>query len=350
MAGKSPKFKQSSAKISELQLDPSNPRLPERFSKSSQESLIDYIAEEYDSISIARSIALHGYFLSEPVIALEKEKIVVEGNRRLAALKILKDKKLRDKLNLTEKDEWEDLSKRITDLGDDIPVVFVPDRKSVAPIVGYRHISGIQQWDSWAKARFVANLLKSEGFDKVAEETGENENAIRASYRNYLVVKRAKEEGLEAERIEKSFGVFTRALTSEPLRSYLGLAAPSEVKKSEKVIPKEKIGPLRDLIAWLFGTSTADPVITESRDITQLGKAVGSPDGLKVLKETGDLEQAYIAAGGLRDRLVKRLSRAEAEMVEAQIDVPAYKEDEEVVSLFEKCQDALKALKELFHK
>ena len=63
------------------------------------------MAAAYDAITIAESIARHGYFESEPLVAVpyeaaypgEKrgersgEYVVVEGNRRLTALRALAD-------------------------------------------------------------------------------------------------------------------------------------------------------------------------------------------------------------------------------------------------------------------
>src|SRR4051812_2159917 len=77
--------------ISELYFDPRNPRLPEAAQSMTQEELLTYIAKEYQPIEIARSIAAHGYFLSEPLIVVLENGLymVVEGNRRLAALRLL---------------------------------------------------------------------------------------------------------------------------------------------------------------------------------------------------------------------------------------------------------------------
>lgn len=343
--GDAGKSKESRLPIKELLLDDENPRLPEDLKGASQEDLIRFMVEEYDAITVARSIALHGFFLSEPLIVEEGSNIVFEGNRRLAALKLLKDDELRLKLDLENDEAWDQLSEEARDLETDIPIVLVPNRSSVAPIIGYRHISGIEPWDPWAKARFIASLLRQDvGFEEVATKVGETTNEVKASYRNYQIVEDARKAGLDAERIEKSFGIFTRAMTSGPLRKHVNLPAPSEITKRGKVLSKSSHDKLAELIKWLFGADGIAPVINESRDISTLGTVVGSNDGLKVLRETSNLEEAFVAAGGLRDRLIKRLTRASTELSRADEDLPMYHEDEEVQNLIRDCRSALENL------
>src|SRR4051812_23214092 len=74
--------------VSALRLDPLNPRLPEEVQGTGQTELANYICEAYDALSVAWSIAEHGFFESEPLIAVPDGDlyVVVEGNRRLTAL------------------------------------------------------------------------------------------------------------------------------------------------------------------------------------------------------------------------------------------------------------------------
>lgn len=334
---------------SKLLLDNKNPRLPEGISEEDQPKLIEFVANEYDSIAIARSIAYHGFFLSEPLIGIETNKeeyIIVEGNRRLAALKLLEDDRLRAELDLTDDDEWDDLAEK-AELPETIPVIIVSDRRSVAPIIGYRHILGIEPWDPWAKARFIASLIEGENlkFTDVANEVGENENDIKGHYRNYRIIYEGREKhNIDTKRAEKRFGVFTRAMSSLPLREHIGAPSPSDVKKEEIIIRKKKADELQELLSWLFGTEEQKPVIQESRDISTLGNVVKSEEGLRVLREARNLGEAFIAAGGLKERLLRRLNVASSHLEAAECDLHEYYDDEKVVTLLERCKKALDRL------
>lgn len=82
-------------------------------SSLSLDELFEKMAVAYDAVAIAESIAWRGYFESEPLIAIPAAKaypkerrssaaarryVVVEGNRRLTALKALTDPDFRGRL------------------------------------------------------------------------------------------------------------------------------------------------------------------------------------------------------------------------------------------------------------
>lgn len=331
--------------LESLLLDPDNPRLPEDILGNDQNLLIEYVAEEYDSLSIAKSISLYSYFLSEPLIAIENgnaQYVVVEGNRRLAALKLLSDKTLRDELKISDKDEWSELAESEL-IPDTVPVMIVSSKDEVAPIIGYRHISGIEPWEPWAKARFIASLIENseQSFDEVAEQVGDARNKIAADYRDYRVLQRAGDFDIPTEDSERTFGVFQRAMVSPGLRSHIGAPTPADMKINSDVVPDGYAEELRELLSWLFGS---DRIITDSRDISKLGRVIASVDGLKVLRETRVLNEAFIAAGGLRLRLIERLRRALSNLKDAEEDLPNYLDDDDVLRFLGECKDALNVL------
>lgn len=345
-----PIFEVKTLPIGKLSLDVKNPRLPEDGKISTQDELVEYVARWYESISIARSIAAHGFFQSEPLIAVVEGRrhVVVEGNRRLAALKLLGSEQLRDRIDIDDKEEWDELALSLY-IPAEVPVVVVPNRTSVAPIIGYRHISGIEPWDPWAKARFISFLLEDQGMDfpEVASVVGEKENDVRAHYRNYRIIVTARDEArISTRRAEDNFGIFTRSMTSGGVRDFIGSPPPSGVTKQGRVIPGDKLRSLAELFGWLFGSDKDEPVISESREITDLGTVLSSSEGLKVLRRTRDLSEAFSAAGGLRLRLIGRLTNALSNLRRAEEDIDDYWDDEEVQGLLDECQKAISGLVE----
>lgn len=333
--------------VEQLRLDPLNPRLPP--GPRNQEELIRFIDGAYDPLTIARSIAEHGYFESEPLIAISEDDhfVVVEGNRRLVALKGLAEEETRRLL--TEQDEWEALARKVQ-LPDDLPVVVAESRRDVAPIIGYRHISGIAPWEPFAKARFIGSLIDDDqlDFETVADIVGEDTTDVRSSYRNYRIAIEAKEKfGLDTDYVKEDFGVFTRAMTSISLRQHISAPSPAEVSKNQEPIPDDKADELLELFSWIFGDREGGGrVISDSRELTKLGRVIGSEEGLGVLRATGDLAAAEAAAGGTRNRLVSRLAAARTALRDAAIDMPQYRNDEEVLGLLEECSDALHELRD----
>ena len=92
--------------VEDLHFDSQNPRLVEYFEgeKPTQEVLLQVLWEQMAVDEIAMSIAASGYFAYEPVFVSEEKGrlVVIEGNRRLAAVKLLLDSDLRKKLRATD--------------------------------------------------------------------------------------------------------------------------------------------------------------------------------------------------------------------------------------------------------
>ena len=337
--------------VDDLLLDDQNPRLPENLKSKAQKALLQWIANEYNTVEVATSIAEHGYFDSEPMIAIRtgKKFTVVEGNRRLTALNLLLNDDLRESLDLEEADEWEELATD-TEIEDRFTIHVAKNRKAVAPIIGYRHIAGIEPWEPWAKARFIARQVEQENqsFAEVARIVGEQESEVRAHYRNYRVARDAERKlKVSADRVKKNFGFFTRAMNSVGLREHMGAPAPNEVKPRTIVLKIKKKKEVAEVFSWLFGHDNIDPVISESRQISDLGEVVASPEALKVLRESRNLEDALMASGGVRARLLKHLASARRSLERAQLDIANFKDDAEVTQELEQCSEALARLREV---
>lgn len=333
-----------------LRLDPQNPRLPETLQGADQDSLRRFITDNYEPLTVGRSIARHGYFGSEPLIVVEEEEglyTVVEGNRRLVALQLATDPRLAE--GTGQEAEWEELSEA-AELPELVPVIIADDRQAVAPIIGYRHISGIEPWEPFAKARFIANLVDQQNmsFESVAEVVGESVTDVRSLYRNYAVLEQGRDElGIDTSRAEAQFGVFTAAMGSRDLRAFVGAPNPADVTSDQHPIPEDHAEQLADALSWLFGDADGNQkVISESRDIRVLARVVQSEDGLEVLRETRDLEAAEAAIGGARSRLLRRLVYARGALRAARADVDEFREDEEVAAAIRECYEAASDLTE----
>jgi hypothetical protein len=78
-------------RVTDLHLDPKNPRLPEDLSKS-EPGLLKYFYDNGVLEELAQSFLDNGFFEQEPLSVLARKPsgfTVVEGNRRLATLMIL---------------------------------------------------------------------------------------------------------------------------------------------------------------------------------------------------------------------------------------------------------------------
>lgn len=334
--------------LADLRFDRLNPRLPIEAQSDDQDVLLKFIVNEYSPIEIARSIASHGYFASEPLIVVTENgnHVVVEGNRRLAALRLLKNPSWVKSLELSDATEWATLGQRVN-IPDTVPVVRATSRESVAPIIGYRHISGIEPWDPIAKARFLASLVDTHNktFEEVATLVGESRTTVAAHYRNFRIEKQAREDfKLDTSRAQKRFGVFTRAMQDDNVRSFLDAPQPGKVKPGEKPLPSGASSRMKEFLSWAFGDDVSAPVSTDSRKIKELGVAITSKDGLAVLRKRRDLGEAFIAAGGVKRRVLENLQEAEARLSAALDDIKGLKGDTDIQGMVAACQKVVAEL------
>jgi hypothetical protein len=229
-----------------------------------------------------------------------------------------------------------------------IPVVIVAKRRDVAPIIGYRHISGILPWDAHAKARYIADQVDDGlSFAETAKEVGETEAEVRNNYRNFHIAEEASKLKVDAASLSDmkgEFGIFTRAMQTGGIREFIGAPTSDKVQKKKPQVPAAKKDALKEMVEFLFGPKS---VLSESRDITNLGKAVSTAEGLKVLRATRNLHEAVVASGGILERLRNRLASANRSLRAAKGDLPKYKRDQDVKDLIGECDEAVEDLKKI---
>ena len=79
--------------ISLLEFDKENPRLPTSVRNQDEASILNYLATETSIENLMTSIGENGFFPGEAMVVTphNSKYTVIEGNRRLAALRLLQD-------------------------------------------------------------------------------------------------------------------------------------------------------------------------------------------------------------------------------------------------------------------
>jgi ParB-like chromosome segregation protein Spo0J len=152
--------------VASLHLDTKNPRLGRETLAQAPREIIQYLFEHDKAIEVAESIATRGFFPNEPLLAVSEENrlIVVEGNRRLAALKALREPGL---LGGAKQRQVEKLSRKILDQQSiaTVPVTIAPNRKATDRQIAGRHIgTPVLAWQAENRASFILEKL-TEGYD-----------------------------------------------------------------------------------------------------------------------------------------------------------------------------------------
>jgi hypothetical protein len=234
-----------------LLLDLENPRMPDaKF--DDEAAAIQYLSDHADVSELVQSIAMSGWYDYEPLIVLKDRNIVIEGNRRLAALRLIADPVLATSLGISVPSPLH--TNAVPAL---VRVRPVDSKKDARDYIGFKHINGAFKWDSLAKAKYAAWWLDDDGdIDVVSQRLGDNHNTISRLVNGWTVLRQAEANGFDRDSISRRTFAFSHlytALSRPATRDYLGLPEVANGLLGESPVPTENIPALLRLTSWLYG-------------------------------------------------------------------------------------------------
>lgn len=184
------KWKESQLTVTNLLLDPHNPRIPDSGESLSQRDLLADLVANDKVYELAKSIVENGYYPVEALIFVEehKKKYVVEGNRRVAALKILISPENAPDTGWERR--FRALSNRIdTNSIRKVKVIKAPSREAAAPVIMSKHTrSQVESWSPLMQAKFYRNLIdRGMTADDIAEQYNIAASEITDALQRYMM-------------------------------------------------------------------------------------------------------------------------------------------------------------------
>lgn len=281
--------------LEQLFLDPNNPRFsterqsqeikdPKIVDSAIQKRTLDAI-EAYGVSELRNSILRNGFLYLDRIVVRPIEGqgemyVAVEGNRRLAALKILYDQIIdmcvcEDDIN----DEYLDkLQKSIEKIE---VLLYKGQQRDISWLLqGIRHISGIRPWDPAQRARLVVeqiDLYGNKAFGKVGQMFGLSAKAVGRLYRSYKGLEQMREDedyGTKAK--NEYFSIFDEAYGNTKVRTWL--------KWDNDLNKFSNIDALKQFYSW----------IVPDEDHSEKKRRIHNPNHIKYLamlleKERNDL-------------------------------------------------------------
>ena len=319
-------FKRTIAEPDKLLLDTDNPRFG-LSRATSQDNALEMLVRNAKLKELWDSINSQGWIDFEPLVALVEKKggkwVVIEGNRRIAAIRTLLDP---DQLPPA-------LAKRVPPISElakssikKLDILLVKNRHDADAFIGFKHVNGPASWGSLAKAKFAESMFQrsiengknpDSALLAVQEALGDsNSTSIVRMLMAYKVFEQAMDnEFISQEKIVDGVTGFSHLYTMMPnpaSRLFIGLGekAISADAITENPIPMESLENLNYLIGWLFGNDTAEKVIkSQGTDRPKLQKVLAQVSARETLIATGDLSKAVSEIGldvdDWRNRLIK---------------------------------------------
>lgn len=303
--------------LDQLHFDPDNPRLPERLKGESDSAVLEYLLLECNLIELMMSIGEQGYFDGEPLMIVPRAGggyIVVEGNRRLGALKLLASDGDPPAMATAVKAVRDAAKQKPTD----IPTLIYQQRSDILTYLGYRHITGIKEWDALAKARYLRELRKKydaaddESANRsLAKEIGSRASTVAKLLTGYELLERARDLGiLQRIRVQADdipFSLLTTGIGWQDIAHFIGLESPGDTRAAG-LKPNE----FEEFFRWVFEKgSNGKTALGESRNFVQLARVVKSEAALSAIRRGDPLDTADLLTSGPLEALRGHLFTAE---------------------------------------
>lgn len=309
------------AALENLCLDPTNPRLG-RSNKGRQvpQGKVLELMRNWNLEELAISFLESGFWVQEALVVVSENlygkpnMVVVEGNRRLAALRYLKDAFDGKPDSRTWRDMVQDQT--VADgMFDRIPYVQADSRADVDAFLGFRHVTGIQQWRPAEKAEYIAKLIEQNKmtYEEVMRKIGSRTRTVGQHYISYkLLLQMEDQEGISIKHVEDKFSVLYLSLRTKGVQTYLNVDIKAGPEVAKKPVPDDRLAQLKNFAMWLFGVEKQPPLFTDSRQVDRFGQILESPEAVEYLERAEDpkFEVALRTAGGDEPELVRLVERA----------------------------------------
>ncbi|MBN1459771.1 MAG: ParB N-terminal domain-containing protein [Armatimonadetes bacterium] len=285
--------------MKDLSFDRQNPRLAEYdiTASSTDDDVLAVLWEAMDVRELVQSIAASGFFTHEPLIVTEEvgKQVVIEGNRRLAAVKVLLD------TTLAKSKGWDvpALSKESRKALETLPVIHA-GREEAWRYLGFKHVNGPAKWSSYAKAKYIADVHRTYtiSLEDIANQIGDRHKTVQRLYRGLMVIEQAEREKVydreDRFRQRFAFSHLYTGLDYDGVSSFLSLT--SEDAESDKPVPKEKLKELGEVCVWLYGSKKSNtPPVVESQNphLRQLDAVLKNREAVAALRSGTDLAKAF---------------------------------------------------------
>ncbi len=272
--------------IDRLILDPQNPRLPKSMFNKSEAEIINFLLTDASLVELMLAIGKNGFFEGEQLLVIPQgdNYLVIEGNRRLSAVKLLNNKDLAKKYIGKIDQVINETKERPTEL----PCLIFTNKEDILKYLGYRHITGIKSWKALEKARYLTQLhldhYPAFNLQDVSKEIAKMIGSRRdyvlrvlVGYKLYDIIERNGFYNIKnLDDTSFYFNYLADSLAHGNIESFLGVNLTALDPVAEISLEN-----LKEWTHWLFDKSRKNRIIAGSEQLSLLNKVVASPQALK---------------------------------------------------------------------
>jgi hypothetical protein len=273
--------------VDALRFDAENPRLGAAIKGKSNEDVQERIRKHLDGTphyasDLIGSLVENGFLPYEPLIVRQEGQyfIVIEGNRRLAAVKSILAAPA-GKYPQAVKDGLTEIPVLVFANG-----VGLGDGDGVLRYLGVKHLFGFRDWPPYSKAMFLDKRISAK---KDVVQVLRELNITKQEAARYLIpyrLRRAAKQVFSKVNAE-DFWSLAESFGRPNIRAYIEL----DVDRKTMRIGGFNVAKLRHLTRFLYGKKRC---VTDTRQLSVLSRVLGSPDAAKELEKGTSLDEALI--------------------------------------------------------
>jgi hypothetical protein len=252
-----------------------------------QRALQALLGEKREGVAdLLDSFRTHGWVPLEAIQVRESEPgqfIVVEGNRRVAALK---------QLSREHRERGADLGQLDPAIFDAVPVARYhgADDRHYLVLMGLQHVGGKKRWSPYNQALMLRTLRDAGASPEVIASVGVSKREFNLSMRALRMMDRYRESDWGDHLRPDQFILFREIAASPRLRDEWLQWSDTHEKAS---LPTN----MERVFTWLSPGEDADgeptdPVITRREDVRALAELIDDPKALEALDRTRSLTRA----------------------------------------------------------
>lgn len=314
--------------LGQLFLDERNPRLPKSLQNATEVEIIEYMLLDASLIELMLAIGKNDFFPGEQLLVVKtKDEVykVVEGNRRLSAVKLLN----KPDLVSVQKTKIQQVIKETEFFPNEIPCLIFDAEEDIHNYLGYRHITGIKEWKLLEKARYLFGLWKDQYSEldlnqasrELAKSIGSRKDYVKRILIGYQIFYKIEDEayyripGLNDTSFY--FNYIADSLNKLHIANYLGLDV-KNIDDIDEVSINEKH--LENWTRWLFEKNIEGRtrLIGDSSSLNALNKILGHEDASKAFIEKGySLDSAMDLTGEADSQFYNYLNNALSQLENA---------------------------------
>lgn len=296
-------------KLEDIYFDPDNLRYDYDFNftkvenariknKSHQLQALKKLSKDIGGL--VKSIVYNDFLYNERIIVRSIEGdlyVVVEGNRRIASLRFIK-----------ENYDPEDLQPNTKEIIQNGVQVLISTSKSYDEdiLMGMRHVTGIKPWGGFSKAKLIVKLKdnKNMGFDEISNRLGESTVPdVKKRYNAYKLLENMLDEGYVGEDISEYFTLFFETIGKPDYREFLGY--------DKNRISFTRESNLERFYSWILPQEDEDGnktkrIITSPSDLRQVARLLKDEDALIVLEDSRDVLTAMQSSELIKNKEIKK--------------------------------------------